>query len=306
MCVWQYTGHRGLGMRNSDKNHLKRAALKTGLGGVVLWGMLLLQTGCGQEGSGAEGGSGNVSINGNVESGGNLSIYGSVESGGNAADLEAPEIPEITLRQMELLECEDPENENLADMLQRAGGGMMVQLQAGNVRGSGVLYGIRGEDLVILTAAHVLQETEDAVAVTFADEWSVLADGYECSAMGDYAVVRVSGESVPAEHLEQYLCVNVDKDSFDAATAGTGCIVMGCRSGVAAEAYEGVILDHWIYMEDYGQYMMWVKAEGQQGMSGGGLFDRQGHFLGILSGGNEDGELAVVPLSLILAEPGAP
>ena len=37
-------------------------------------------------------------------------------------------------------------------------------------------------------------------------------------------------------------------------------------------------------------------------MSGGGLFDRQGHFLGIISGGSEDGELAVVPLSLMLAE----
>ncbi len=304
-------------MGNSEKGYRRRAILRAGVGAVILWSVLLLQAGCGQEDSGAEESSGNLSVNGDVEDSGNqsidgsvedsgVSINGSVEDGESKTDLEAPEIPEITLRQMELLACEDPENENLADMLQRAGGGMMVQLQAGNVRGSGVLYGIRGEDLVILTAAHVLQETEDAVAVTFADEWSVLADGYECSAMGDYAVVRVSGESVPAEHLEQYLCVNVDKDSFDAATAGTGCIVMGCRSGVAAEAYEGVILDHWIYMEDYGQYMMWVKAEGQQGMSGGGLFDRQGHFLGILSGGNEDGELAVVPLSLILAEPGAP
>lgn len=293
-------------MRNSDKDHRRRAALKTGLGAVALWGMLLFQAGCGQGDSGVEEGGGNVSVNGNVEGGGNVSINGNVEDNGSEADPKAPGSSEIMLRQMELLEFEDPEKENLADMLQRAGGGMMVQLRAGNVQGSGVLYGIRGEDLVILTAAHVLEGAEDAVAVTFADEWSVLADGYECSALGDYAAVRVSGEDVPAERLEQYLCVNVDKDSFDTATAGTGCIVMGCRSGVAAEAYEGVILDHWIYMEDYEQYMMWVKAEGQQGMSGGGLFDRQGHFLGILSGGTEDGELAVVPLSLILAEFGAP
>ena len=79
---------------------------------------------------------------------------------------------------------------------------------------------------------------------------------------------------------------------------------MGSRDGVAAEAYEGVLLDHWIYVEDYGCHMMWVRAEGKPGMSGGGLFDRQGLLLGILSGENGQGEVAAVPLSLILAQMG--
>ena len=50
--------------------------------------------------------------------------------------------------------------------------------------------------------------------------------------------------------------------------------------------------------------MMWVRAEGKPGMSGGGLFDRQGRLLGILSGENGQGEVAAVPLSLILAQMG--
>lgn len=209
---------------------------------------------------------------------------------------------ELALNRMELLQSEDPDNENLADLLQRNGSGMMVQLQADNLLGSGVICGTEGDRLLILTAAHVLEETEDFVRVNFDDGASVSVGDFECFDSGDFAVVRVPGDDIPDDTLERCLCANVDKESFDAATAGTGCIVMGSRTGVAAEAYEGVILDHWIYMEDYGQYMMWVKAEGMQGMSGGGLFDWQGHFLGILSGGNEDGELAVVPLSLILAE----
>lgn len=206
------------------------------------------------------------------------------------------------LKRMEPLQSEDPDNENLADLLQRNGSGMMVQLQAGSLLGSGVICGAAEERLLILTAAHVLEEAKDFLLVTFDDGASVSVGDFECFESGDFAVVRVPGDDIPEDTLERCLCAIVDKESFDAATAGTGCIVMGSRTGVAAEAYEGVILDHWIYMEDYGQYMMWVEAEGMQGMSGGGLFDRQGHFLGILSGGNEDGELAVVPLSLILAE----
>jgi S1-C subfamily serine protease len=53
-------------------------------------------------------------------------------------------------------------------------------------------------------------------------------------------------------------------------------------------------------MEDYGQYMIWADAEVRPGMSGGGLLDQEGRLIGILSGGSQDGELAAVPLSLIL------
>lgn len=208
----------------------------------------------------------------------------------------------VSIKQMELLQFEDSGNENLADLLQRAGGGMMVQLRAGGLLGSGVICGTEEDRLLILTAAHVLEKAEDAVEVIFADGECVSADQFECYEMGDFAVVQVTAGDIPEDTLAQCLCANLDKESFDAAVSGQGCIVMGSRSGVAAEAYEGVILDHWIYMEDYGQYMMWVRAEGKPGMSGGGLFDRQGHFLGIISGGSEDGELAVVPLSLMLAE----
>lgn len=256
---------------------------------ALLWNL----TGCG----GAEG------IEETAENGSRENAGGTenTESAGSTENAEGTQLP-AALRQMVLLEFEDGDSENLAGLLQKNGSGMMVQLQAGNLLGSGVICGAEEDVLLILTAAHVLEDAGDSVLVSFADGTGVSSDDFECFSSGDFALVRVPAKDIPADTLEQCLCANIDKESFDAATAGTGCIVMGSRTGVAAEAYEGVILDHWIYMEDYGQYMMWVRAEGMQGMSGGGLFDRQGHFLGILSGENEDGELAVVPLSLILGE----
>lgn len=260
---------------------------------VLLCALLEVLAGCG--GGGETGDAGEQRTEKETE--GTESIEG-IEGTVGSESAEEPS----ALKRMEPLQFEDGDSENLADLLQRNGSGMMVQLQAGNLLGSGVICGAEENKLLILTAAHVLEEAEDLVLVNFADGASVPADDFECFESGDFAVVRVSENDVPEDTLEQCLCANIDKESFDAATAGTGCIVMGSRTGVAAEAYEGVILDHWIYMEDYGQYMIWARAEGMQGMSGGGLFDRQGHFLGILSGANEDGELAVVPLSLILAE----
>lgn len=210
--------------------------------------------------------------------------------------------PDVVLAEMELLRFDEPENENLADMLQQNGSGMMVQIGAGSQLGSGVIYGTGEGEILILTAAHVLEEAEDSVRITFSDGFSVASDTYSCFELADAGLIRVDGAEIPEENLNHYLRACVNKESFDAVRPGDGCIVMGSRTGVAAEAYEGTVLDNWIFMEDYEQYMMWVKAPGKAGMSGGGLFDLQGHFLGILSGGNEDGELAVVPFSLILPE----
>ncbi len=198
-----------------------------------------------------------------------------------------------------LLDWEDPDNENLADMLQHQCSGLMVRLSAGALQGSGVLFRTSEDMLWILTAAHVFADTPELVVITFGDGWETESSEVIVAEDADIAMIQIPLEKIPEEHRRQYLCANVNKESFDALAPGDGCIAMGSRTGVAAEAYEGTILEPWIYMEDYGQYMIWAKAEGMPGMSGGGLFDRNGHFLGILSGRNDDGELSVVPLSLL-------
>lgn len=213
------------------------------------------------------------------------------------------ESQELLLEEMKTFQFENPENENLADMLQQNGSGMMVQIGAGNQLGSGVIYDIEEGAMRILTAAHVLEEAEGSVSVCFSDGFRVVCDRFSCFEFADAGIIRLDASMIPEENLSRYRKVCVDKERLDAVKPGDGCIVMGSRTGVAAEAYEGTVLDSWIYMEDYEQYMMWVRAEAKPGMSGGGLFDSEGYFLGILSGENEDGELAVVPLSLILAEP---
>lgn len=203
------------------------------------------------------------------------------------------------LPRMALLEWENYEETNIADLLQKQGQGMMVQLQAGSLIGSGVIYDENDGVVTILTAAHVLEETDTFVCITFCDGWSTVSREYTIYEKEDLAEIRLAVEAIPEEHLKQYWRANYEKESFDALKAQDGCIAMGSKSGVAAEAYEGVILDNWIYMEDYEEYMIWARANVMPGMSGGGLFDTRGRLLGILSGGTEDGELAVIPLSVI-------
>lgn len=197
-----------------------------------------------------------------------------------------------------LIYADNPGEENMADMLQDAAAGVMVQVRVGDTVGSGVIWSRVGDMLTIATAAHVFTMGNGVAEVTFADGWTTRLAGYEITDT-DLAFLFISLAEVPKEQLEQYYVVNVE--GSEEAAKDSGVILMGSVTDVAAQAYEGKVLEPWIYVEDYAQYMIVVGADTEEGMSGGGVFDFEGHFLGMLCGKSEDGEAIVLPQSVIAA-----
>lgn len=232
---------------------------------------------------------------------------------------------EILFQTYELLQSEDPENENLAGMLQEQAAGAMVRISAGSLMGSGVIFHMDQKGMVILTAAHVLEDVKigegglvatgtELLEIELADgtvlsdknndkskdeggSWSVIL-----SQTSDLGIITVPVEQITKEVFANCRYVPTDKEAFDALKVGDMILVMGSAKEVAGNAYEGTLTEPWIYLEDYEQYMMLGHTYAQPGMSGGGVFDRHGRFIGILSGADAKGDLAVVPLSIILSE----
>lgn len=199
------------------------------------------------------------------------------------------------------IEAENPLEENLAGMLQEQSGGIMVQIIAGENIGSGIIYEAEEDTIIIVTAGHVLENLQDFLTVIFLDGWAVQSSDYILSSHADLAFIRISGEQIPKEHQEAYFYARADLESFDGSNNGDGVILMGSHNGVAGNAYEGVLVEKWIYVEDFQGYMMLAEANAMEGMSGGGVFNQRGELLGILCGGNDQGQVAAVPLSILLA-----
>lgn len=178
----------------------------------------------------------------------------------------------------------------------------LVSVAAKETGGSGILYQADESCLYVLTAGHVLSglEAGEEAVICFFDGWEVSCGNICFSETSDLAMVRIPAEKIPEEHRVLYQCAEWDKESFDRLQSGDGCTAAGFTKEKECVQYEGNILDAWIYMEDYGQYMIWANVGIQPGMSGGGLLDDKGQLVGILSGGSDDGELAAVPLILIL------
>ncbi|MBR5248641.1 MAG: trypsin-like peptidase domain-containing protein [Lachnospiraceae bacterium] len=223
----------------------------------------------------------------------------------------------------ELLQPEESEDKDLAGMLKEQACGAMVRISVGNLVGSGVIFRMDQREMVILTAAHVLERVagqerskenaESVLEITLVDG-TILSDENDkskdednvwsvtLSQTSDLGIITVPMKEIPEDAFAHCRYVPTDKEAFDALTAGDIILVMGCAEEVAGNAYEGTLTDSWIYIEDYGQYMMLGRTYAESGMSGGGVFDRYGRFIGILSGADERGNLAIVPLSIILSE----
>ncbi|MCM1568724.1 MAG: serine protease [Roseburia sp.] len=226
-----------------------------------------------------------------------------------------PPVQWVPVEECEALSAEK-DNENAAALIQERFGGMMVQITTKELLGSGVIYRADEEQLFILTAAHVLDGWRGQASVVFWDGLTVECGEAYLSEEEDVAFLRIPyagmiqgagrddreiSEEIN-EHLSRYCKAAVDKTVFDRMQKGDTVIAMGSAGGVAENAYEGRLRESWVFVESLSRYRMVAEVSVRPGMSGGGLFDRQGYFLGLLSAGScEDGidEAAVVPLSII-------
>lgn len=199
---------------------------------------------------------------------------------------------------------EDEDSENPAGRLQERCGNVSVRIQAGNLIGSGIIYKSDENMVWIATAAHVLDNVQDPVKITFSDGFATATSSIKRAEEQDVAFLLVAREALVVDgtdHGENYRCAPVSQDAYDAVQEGDLVIALGSKSGVGEEAYAGMLLQDYVLLEDFGVYMMVADVVTKPGMSGGGLFDAKGHLIGILCGVSEDDEVAVAPLLSLMA-----
>lgn len=149
-------------------------------------------------------------------------------------------------------------------------------------------------------SAHSREEDADPAEETHATEVAQKSGTTEVAQdPGTTEVAREAGAM--AEIQGKYATVAIqDNNILPSPVSGDPAILISSVNGVAKEAYEGIILEPWIYVEDFQCDMLLLKLDAEPGMSGGGVFTEQGYFLGILCGIDEDGEAAVLPAQMIL------
>lgn len=179
-----------------------------------------------------------------------------------------------------------------------------VQVQGINYAGCGVIYKTSEEGCYIVSTGHMFSgmQAGDTCKVTFNDGTQASGEIVYLSDVADVAFLKVrTAQEVENEPDFPGEAVKIDKSRFDALKEGDEIFV--CAGGEShTEKITGSVLHPWIYLEDFSLNMLLAKLEAKSGMSGCGVYDKNGFFVGILCGTSAEGEAAVLPLSVIESE----
>ena len=169
----------------------------------------------------------------------------------------------------------------------------VVFVQNGSIQGSGVIYQKFADHVIVVTAAHVVSNDQNVMVqhkkadrihlVDGLDLVFLVLDGVDLSVEVD-PVGKKEGTPVTETESDNRLCLK----GYDA-------------SGTRREI-NGIQTEKWIYVEDFGCHMMIGKADATPGMSGGGVFDQNNDFLGIICGMDQEGNVAILPAAVIRSE----
>ena len=175
----------------------------------------------------------------------------------------------------------------------------LVGVRAGDLQGSGVIYDENEDSMLIVTAGHVLEHDTGEILVTFPDGTEVSPSGTVRAENCDLAFLWVDKAEISDSTWEFCLPADTDRNAFDELEVYEDVWMYGGTSGRPVYAF---VVEPWIYVEDFTQYMLLLQGLMEPGMSGGGAFTEDGVFLGILCGADEEGKVAVVPYSIIESE----
>ncbi|MDE5932696.1 MAG: serine protease [Lachnospiraceae bacterium] len=181
----------------------------------------------------------------------------------------------------------------------------IVRIHMGNAYGSGVVFQITPENVIIVTNKHVLSYWDDTVSyVQFPQGYFTQARLLGTSAEHDIGFLAVDNQEFDYRELEQLRYVHWDLDRYQAMQAGDALFCTGAGDEMDADGtdsfYQGSVGDMNYYIDDFGEYMIYGYGYAREGMSGGGTFDSYGNFIGMISGATMSGETASVPLPAIL------
>lgn len=174
-----------------------------------------------------------------------------------------------------------------------------VQIRGTKYLGSGVIWAAEEEYLVIATAAHVTEGNEP-LTVQFALGEPLEAELRLASAQVDLAFLQIELEKVQNMEIS-WQVARQNKEVCEKLAAGEELMIMGSIEETADRIYSGSVTESWIYVEDFDNYMLLGHAYAIPGVSGGGVFTTEGILVGILCGGNDEDEIAVLPWSVMEA-----
>lgn len=178
----------------------------------------------------------------------------------------------------------------------------VVRIQMGNAHGSGVIWSMTPETVVIATNAHVLEYWNDRASyVYFTQGYYMDARVLGTSEQYDVGFLAIDNVQFDYGELIRINSVRTEQTVYEELRQGDEmfCVDAGSETE-EMRFYEATVEDPDRYIEDFDARMLYGHGFAKAGMSGGGTFDGRGYMIGMTTGGTLQNEVACVPLPDII------
>ena len=174
----------------------------------------------------------------------------------------------------------------------------VVRIQMGNAHGSGIIWEIAPEAIVVATNKHVLEYWKDENSYVYFTQGHY-ADAVILGVSEQYDVgfLSIDKNQFTYEELNKFRSARIDEEVYNMLRQGDAMFSVDSGSASVEGCYfEATVGDTHRYIEDFGAYMLYGHGFAKEGMSGGGTFDGRGYLIGMTTGGTYWNETAGVPL----------
>lgn len=167
-----------------------------------------------------------------------------------------------------------------------------VRIQAGGHYGSGCIYEITRQTLLVVTNRHVLEYWDEESYVNLYDGTPCRGELFKLSEDADIGFLRIDVSSLEESVKKELESVKITDVTVQ---KGDAFYMIDMASDVYdKKLYQGQVLEERLYLAEFGMEMLYGESCFVEGMSGCGLFDLQGDYIGMLTGGTAQNEIAAI------------
>ena len=173
----------------------------------------------------------------------------------------------------------------------------IVRISMNGASGSGIVWKMEPDRIVIATNRHVLRYWDDQTGtVSFVDGTVSNAKVIGMSGKHDVGFLQIPSGWLDYTSLKDIRQASYSMDAYNSLCHGEDEFGLGSANGAAADFYPGFIDSKDTYMADFGENMIYCDSNAIHGMSGGGTFDGYGNLVGMITGGSDYNVSLSVPL----------
>lgn len=180
------------------------------------------------------------------------------------------------------------------ESLQEEASKCVVRIEMGQYAGSGLIWRMEEEGMVIAANKHLLKEAAYGT-VTFANGMVLQAEILTFSQEYDLGFLMIPREELTSELLRD--CYEVRRMQALSGMAeqqieDQNILQIALSQQAVADCYEGVV-NGMSFVAEFQAFMLETDCFSKAGMSGGGVFDEKGYLLGMIAGGDVNVDASV-------------